>query len=343
MTTYHVTCSTDDNYVQHCVVMLCSLMENNQSIHICVHLLHHALSSQSLKIIKELCERYGNDIFFYDIDDATMRTFNISADHNLTVACYYRLLLPSLLSRNVHRVLYLDCDIVVLKNIQDLFDLDLGDRPLAAVADATPVSNHHRFVMGLGIDDKAFCSGVMMINLDYWRDNHSQERMLKYASEMGDNLIMEDQDVLNHEFRGRWLRLPYKYGKTPLSVVVLDKNQRMFDIEEYVHDPSIMHYSAKLKPWLDVWFPDRHYYLDYLAKSGFPNPKFIAISSSYRRKVRLDNIRFFINRYVHPVVPDLIEMILVDVLNICKIVAHLVRPSLWHEILVKRWLDKYKQ
>lgn len=343
MKTYHVTCSTDENYVQHCVVMLCSLMENNKSLHICVHLLYKSLSEDSVKLIRDLCERYANDVVLYDIDDASLRSFTISDNHKLTVACYYRLLLPSLLCNDIHRVLYLDCDIVVLKDIQELFDLDLGNRPLAAIPDATPVSNHHRFLMGLGIDEKAFCSGVMMINLDYWRNNCSQERMLKFATVMGDSLIMEDQDILNHEFRGKWLQLPYKYGKTPLSVAVLDTDQRMYDILEYVNDPSILHYSAKLKPWLNVWFPDRHYYLDYLAQSGFPNPKFIAISSTYRRKVYLDNVRFYINRYVHPLVPDLIEMVLVDVLNICKIVAHLVRPSLWRGILVKRWLDKYKQ
>lgn len=343
MKTYHVTCSTDENYVQHCVVMLCSLMENNKSLHICVHLLYKSLSENSVKLIRDLCERYANDVVLYDIDDASLRSFTISGNHKLTVACYYRLLLPSLLCNDIHRVLYLDCDIVVLKDIQELFDLDLGNRPLAAIPDATPVSNHHRFLMGLGIDEKAFCSGVMMINLDYWRNNCSQERMLKFATMMGDSLIMEDQDILNHEFRGKWLQLPYKYGKTPLSVAVLDTDQRMYDILEYVNDPSILHYSAKLKPWLNVWFPDRHYYLDYLAQSGFPNPKFIAISSTYRRKVYLDNVRFYVNRYVHPLVPDLIEMVLVDVLNICKIVAHLVRPSLWRGILVKRWLDKYKQ
>lgn len=343
MKTYHVTCSTDENYVQHCVVMLCSLMENNKSLHICVHLLYKSLSENSVKLIRDLCERYANDVVLYDIDDASLRSFTISDNHKLTVACYYRLLLPSLLCNDIHRVLYLDCDIVVLKDIQELFDLDLGNRPLAAIPDATPVSNHHRFLMGLGIDEKAFCSGVMMINLDYWRNNCSQERMLKFATMMGDSLIMEDQDILNHEFRGKWLQLPYKYGKTPLSVAVLDTDQRMYDILEYVNDPSILHYSAKLKPWLNVWFPDRHYYLDYLAQSGFPNPKFIAISSTYRRKVYLDNVRFYVNRYVHPLVPDLIEMVLVDVLNICKIVAHLVRPSLWRGILVKRWMDKYKQ
>ena len=44
MKEYHITCSTDDNYVQHCMAMLCSLFENNAGYVFHVHLLHHALS-----------------------------------------------------------------------------------------------------------------------------------------------------------------------------------------------------------------------------------------------------------------------------------------------------------
>ena len=69
MKEYHITCSTDGNYVQHCMAMLCSLFENNTGYIFHVHLLHHALSEHGQQLITALCQRYSCAISFYDIDE----------------------------------------------------------------------------------------------------------------------------------------------------------------------------------------------------------------------------------------------------------------------------------
>lgn len=108
MKEYHITCSTDDNYVQHCMAMLCSLFENNAGYIFHVHLLHHALSKHGQQLITALCQRYSCAISFYDIDEQYTSEFKISESHpNLSVATYYRIFLPSLLTADIDKILYL--------------------------------------------------------------------------------------------------------------------------------------------------------------------------------------------------------------------------------------------
>lgn len=339
-----IACSTDNNYLQHCSAMLCSVFENNKEHDITVHLLHHDLSLESQTFLIDLTKRYGNTILFYNIDLNKLGNvfINKTGHPNLSIACYYRLMLASLLDRSIEKVLYLDCDIIVLGDLSPLFNIDMSEYGVAAVEDITPANDWHRRVIGLSLDQTAFCSGVLLINLIYWRVHHSEESLLDYAQKMGEYLGMEDQDVLNHEFRGHWFKLPYKYMRTPMAIAPLDKQQKWADIEEYVFHPVIIHYAAHVKPWLDIPIPDGKYYWEYVKRSGFHNPKVIKTLPQYRRPIRMAKVRYYLNAYIHPFVPDIVEMILRDLVDILVGFSYLFRPSAFKAYRIRRWLRKYK-
>ena len=339
-----IACSTDNNYLQHCSAMLCSLFENNKDHTVTVHLLHHELSDESQTFLTQLAKRYENTIIFYDIDkDKLGKLFIDQHWHpNLSIACYYRLMLASLLNESIERVLYLDCDIIVLGDLSPLFKTDMSEYGVAAVEDTVPGNDRHRRVMGLSLDQHAFCSGVLLINLKYWRAHNSEQNLLDYAQMMGEHLEMEDQDVLNHEFRGHWFKLPYKYMRTPMAIAPLDKQQKWADIEEYVFHPVIIHYAAHVKPWLDIPIPDGKYYWEYVKRSGFPNPKVIKTLPQYRRPIRMAKVRYYLNAYIHPFVPDIVEIILRDLVDILVGFSYLFRPSAFKAYRIRRWLRKYK-
>lgn len=339
-----ISCSTDDNYIQHCSAMLCSVFENNREHEITVHLLHHGLSLDSQSFLVELARRYGNTMLFYDIDMEKLGNLFIDKHWHptLSIASYYRLLLPSLLETQIDKVLYLDCDIIVLGDVSPLFSLDLAGYGVAAVEDTTPGSDHHRRSMGLSLNQTAFCAGVLVINMKYWREHNSEQQLLDYAQRMGGQLEMEDQDVLNHEFRGHWFKLPYKYMRTPMSIASLDKQQKWADIEDYVFHPVIIHYAAHVKPWLDISIPDGKYYWEYVKRSGFPNPKVTKTLPRYRWPIRMAKLRYYLNAYIHPFVPDVIELLLRDVLDVFVAISYLFRPSAFKAYRIRRWLRKYK-
>ena len=339
---YHVTCNTDDNYAQHCCAMLCSLFENNRDMTFHVHLLTHGFAKDNASFLNELCHRYNNELTIYDVDETKLNGVKIRKKRPLTKAAYYRILLPEILSEDIDKVLYLDCDIIVLGNVKELFEIELNDKALAACQDASPYTNLHRRQLGLDLKEKAFCSGLMVINLGYWRRTGAEEKLIEYSKREREVVYLHDQDSLNYVFKNQWYVLPYKWGVAPLSIAVLDNSQKSFDIEEYVFNPGVIHYASPAKPWFDVWTPQRKYYLKYVRLSGFRNIMMSHVSSAFRFHTWVNNIRYFANKYVRPLVPNIIEIIIADIVNALKIILTILcSPNSLNRLMLNLWLKKY--
>lgn len=274
-----ITCSTDNNYVQHCMAMLCSVYHNNAEHEIYTHLLHNGLSSNSISLFESLNKRYNNTIIFYYIDEAKVKDAKLKENSPVTITTYYRLLLPELLSKSITLILYLDCDVIVRKDISELFtEIDMSGYGVAAVKDSLPWNTKHRFVMGLSLEEASFCAGVMLINLQYWREHDCKRKLMNFSTKDTGEVFFADQDALNFVFRKHWYQLPYQYGHSPLSIAVLNRGQRWSDYWANAYDPSIIHFAAHVKPWFKVKFPQRELYWHYLELSGFPTPCVIQTS-----------------------------------------------------------------
>lgn len=340
---YNLTCNTDDNYVQHCCVMLCSLFENNKEIVFHIYVLAHNLSSCSSEILKKLVQRYHHEITIYDVDELRLEGVVFRKNRPLTKAAYYRVLLPEILDTSIEKILYLDCDIVVVGEVCEIYEIDLTDYPLAACEDASPYTALHRRQLNLSLNDRTFCSGVMMINLKFWRENDAMAELLAYSKKPREMVYLHDQDSLNFVFRGNWFKLPYKWNKTPQSIVPLDNDQRLFDISDYRHQPVIIHYASALKPWYDVWFPEKKEYIKYLILSEYPNPKVIHLESAKRMSCYLHVVRYCANKYLRPLLPRIFEIILLDIVNTIKLLCTaILRPTKFGDTLFRIWLSRYR-
>lgn len=338
-----ITCSTDDNYVQHYLVMLCSLFENNKQHDVFVHLIvNNNLSEQSKKLFSDLCRKYNNHCSYYYVDKEKFSNLKFRENHVLPEICYYRMLASSLLPKEIHKVLYLDGDIVVLGDLKEIFDIDYTGYGVAAVRDASPYTSLHRSEMSLSLDDRAFCAGVMMMNLDYWREHNCEDQLFEYASKNREVVYLEDQDALNFVFRHHWMALPPKWAKTPFSIIPIDGDLREFDEQEYNNDAKILHYASSQKPWYDVWFPERKYYIKYLKKLNLPNAKLSHASKSMRWRTRIACVRYYINKYIHPLVPNFIEIPLKDIYNYICLLTSVFNPKKLNRLMIKLWVDKYK-
>ena len=345
---YDITCSTDDNFLQHCMAMLCSVFENNKEHEVHVHMMvDEGLSEPSRHMLSALAERYQNKVYIYDIDKELLSSFDVSkANYNgqkrFPMVVYYRLLLQHYIPEKVDKILYLDCDIIVLHDLHDLFALDLSGYGLAAIRDASPFDDVHRQKIGIGLHNMTFCSGVMMINLDYWREHNAYQQFVNFFKRENSVVYLPDQDVLNFVFRDKWFMLPYKWGRTSLSISPLDSLQKSFDIEEYVFAPCIIHYSSNVKPWMNVWYEERKYYWKYAKLSGFPNPIVTKLQGKLKLKMHILVCRYVINKYVRPLVPDLFELILRDIWNLIALVVYAIKgPNALKRFLLKRWKQKY--
>ncbi len=263
----HISCSTDDNYAQHCGVMLCSLFENNKDSVFIIHILmnERTLSGDNCQKLRALVEKYHSTCVFHDVDCSKIQGMPDRKIRPLGAAAYYRLLYTSIFDESVHSVLYLDCDIVVNGNIDAIFELELDDYALAAVQDVECYSDEHRMQIPIPYERCMFCSGVMYVNLDFWRRHNVEEKLLYYARKVR-NRCLHDQDALNAVFHHKWFRLPPKWNKFNSGYIRKEDFLTRKDMEEYLKYPVIIHFLSNLKPWQDIpGLRYRNLYYKYLA------------------------------------------------------------------------------
>ncbi len=167
---------------------------------------------------------------------------------HLTAASLLRLRLPSVLD-GIDRVIYLDCDLVVLNDITTLYDTDLLDFPLAACLDfwltgappfAPPgwdVGEWHKFlseVVSLADWKTYFNAGVLVMDLNRFRNTglvHAAEEFLERTNY---KTPFVDQEALNHVIDGAFVRLDSRWNV----------------LAALGHcDPWIIHYAGPNKPW----------------------------------------------------------------------------------------------
>lgn len=289
--------NTDDNYIQHCMAMLCSLYENNKSHTITLHVLKHKLSDICISQIKNLTSKYHNSCIFYTVDENKLEGVQFRNKRPLSKAAYYRLLLSTVLPPNINKALYLDCDIIVLKDLSEVFELELDNYALAATLDNFPYTNQHRLQLHMEADERTFCSGIMLVNLKYWRDNNCEQKLLEYAKRYRKEVHLHDQDVLNYLFKKKCFLLPPKWNRVAYSHLCTKNAQyRKFDYIEYRKFPMLIHYADPfLKPWLNINTPFKGVYEKYLKLSDYSNIKYLNVSFSKKLKIYLWKIKFSIS------------------------------------------------
>lgn len=298
---YNVVINTDDNYIQHCMAMLCSLFENNKEHYITVHVLMRDLSDFSKKKIADLAAKYSNKCEFYRVDESPLDGVQFRKQRPLSKAAYYRLLLSSVLPQDIDKVLYLDCDIIVLRDLSEIFSIELEDYALAATLDNSPYTNQHRLQLQMEADERSFCSGIMLVNLDYWRKHDSESMLLEYARRYRKEVYLHDQDVLNYLFKKRWFLLPPKWNRVAyIHICRAYTGYKTFDYKEYREKPMLIHFAAVgLKPWLCVYTPFKGVYMKYLRLSGFSPITFKQVSMKRRLQIYKYDITYYIRELLH--------------------------------------------
>jgi len=257
----HIAICTDDNYLIPVGVLMTSICENNsQSItfHI-VSLL--PLKEKTKEAFQRITTQYKKDIRFYNKD---LNKLNLLPEHqngqlsHVSIAAYLRLFLGDILPQSLQKVLYLDCDMIVVDDITPIWETNISKAAIACVPDAvegdiTYINNLH-YSPAYGY----FNSGVLLINLNYWRENGLVDKFIKFIIENPEKLRTLDQDVLNGILYNSKINLPLRFNvqyhhflKIPQISWELYEDQ-LAEAKKY---PCIIHFTTPRKPW---FYPCQH-------------------------------------------------------------------------------------
>lgn len=256
----NIVCATDDNYVPLCGIMLTSLFENNKSRHIEVYILAKGLNAKSKDSIDKLLrlKEYDANITICEIEERLFDNCPIRLGDHVSIVTYYRFLIPQILPAEADKALYLDCDMIIIDSLCNLYDMDLSGVALAAClehdgkTEISPDSKEQIDRLGYPINWGYFNAGVLMINLAYWRENNVSNMLFEYINKYKEKCLLHDQDALNAVLGNQKKSLPHKYNFMTYCFSSGHSERDKSAFLEY--RPSIIHYCTQSKPW-DWYLP----------------------------------------------------------------------------------------
>lgn len=270
----HVVCAANRTYLQHLSAMLASVFLNTNE-KLTVHILNNNFTNEDKRLIANVLGPHHDVQFeFYTIEEEVLSDINVAAEH-LTIQTLYRLLVANLLPESIDKVLYLDSDIIVEADIQDLYNIDLEDYYVAATNE---ISFKLTKLLRLADLKHYFNAGVMLINLKKWRETDFWSQCKEFAIHNADKIIYGDQDILNGYLQGKWKRIELKWN---YSTAIRNKKEiyayffAQDEVDAAINYPAIIHYIGGMKPW-NVFsdHPDKSRYFHYLDRVQYPYIKY---------------------------------------------------------------------
>lgn len=249
----HFALCLNDKYVPYACVTIQSILMHHKKNEIFFHLVTDGFCPSNCQKLDKVCGGANLEICTIS-DDTELMGLNMA----WSKYGWYRLFLPQLLP-SVEKILYLDCDVCVTDSLDDLFALDMTEKSVAGALD--PESFGNSVYERLDIPKAGYvCSGVLMMNLDYWREHDLTTKVFLYGKTYPEKTLFPDQDAINvicgdtkQVFSPRYspfLRIAKYYA---------DK-----EWQEYINHPAIIHYAG-CAPWKGN--PNKHPFHHYWWKA----------------------------------------------------------------------------
>jgi lipopolysaccharide biosynthesis glycosyltransferase len=263
----HVVFTVDEAFAAPLSVALHSLVASNPGIRVSV--LHDGLSDRlRARVVGDL--KGAADIEWFAM---TKDLTGVPNTVYLPPAALFRILMAEVLVDG-DRVIYIDCDTVVLEPIRDLTS-HLGHGLVAAVRDAGapvaagPAGTDWR-TLDLDPATPYFNSGVMVVDLDRWRGYDVGRRALDVLSRARPR--WGDQCALNAVAGGAWDEVPRRWNLQTADLEGRSLSWAMWraDVEAAVARPAIIHFTERDKPWLaGSGHAHRDLWREWLARTPF--------------------------------------------------------------------------
>lgn len=261
----------ENNYLQHLGVAIASILKNTQTKKtIDIYLLNSGkIKKKDIKKIKQVTKIKENvNLYPVKIDKQIFDNFFMLPNSHFALATYYRFIIPSMLN-NLSKLIYLDCDLVVKDDIENLYNIDLDDYYVAGVQDLIGRCNQQR--LKLDKTNYYINAGVLLMNLEKMRKEDVSNKLIKCSIEKKDEIYWLDQDILNIVMEGKikyldlaW-NLQYFYPGEKV-----DYEPEVF--KKALENPKIIHFIGHIKPW-DILSnrPNEKEYFKYLKYTPWKN------------------------------------------------------------------------
>lgn len=271
--TIPVIFSANDKYVPYLGVALLSLIENLSSDCECrIYILYREMSEYHIFWLEEMSTDY---VFIQCVDvseqlkDKNYYGGPVEATKHISEETFYRLLIPEVLPQ-YKKILYLDCDLVILGDAAKLYETDLQGNIFGAVYSVEHWNQERTGTVPNADPQEWFNAGVLLIDMERFQAEGCLEQCKELMSRQVFDVV--DQDVLRIVGYGKTLYLPYEWNvmwhHLQSDINGLKEYNREIYLEVVRH-PEIVHYTSGLKPWNRPKGALAHYFWKYARQSDF--------------------------------------------------------------------------
>jgi lipopolysaccharide biosynthesis glycosyltransferase len=260
---YNIAVTPNSSYTNYLLVLLESLLvESNPDKRFRIFVIYNDLTESDIFKIRNFIERNNSLVEFIYLDGKKYQSF--PSVGRFPIEAYFRLEVQDVIPADVHRLLYLDVDMLICGDIAELYHTDLGGKYLAACGFSTACEQ-----------GPEFNAGMLLMDLDRLRSEISFETYRKLADSL-DGQFYADQGLLNAQFGENGTKyLPKKRYNFTCSFYRKFKdtlNQQGFQLDDIV----IIHFAGPgIRPWQARWDADdrklfgRNNLQDVAAASGY--------------------------------------------------------------------------
>lgn len=288
--TITILCCTDDKYAPFYGIMLTSLFENNKEEAFDIYIITAGLSEETSRKYQLLASQKNSRIHVITINDEMMRKCPIREGDHVTLAAYYRIIAPLYLPDNLDKILYMDGDIIINGKINDLWNTDINDHAMGAIVDESYFRDEPYMRLRYDQSFPSINSGVLLINLNYWRKHDVISRCMNCIKIMADKLLFHDQDTLNVVLHNeiKLLPLTYNYQRGFIDYAFYNHfdNKYQEEINAVKYNPVVIHFTGYSKPWHEGCpHPYTPYFLYYWKKSLWNNMPLVSTKPSFKQRL----------------------------------------------------------
>ena len=260
----NIVYASDNNFAEILGISMISLFENNKDCEeIVVYILDDGIDEDNKSKLNAIAEQYGRILVLNRIPNLhELAGVEIHTNARWSLSTFSRLFLEKILPEDVHKALYLDCDMLINDSLTEMYNTELGEYYCGGVRDC--ISDNHKANIELNPSDNYINAGMMLIDLDNWRKNSACKSFVGFINKYGGNTPYVDQGVINGTISNKIKILDFRYNcytaafdfsyKELLKYRKPSEFYSETEVVEAVKNPAIVHFTTSflsLRPWVE--------------------------------------------------------------------------------------------
>lgn len=273
ITFMNIMYATDDNYVEIMAVSIQSVIEHNRDDIISFYLVVDKVSEENIKKLRIMIEITGNEVFFITKPDIRSMVMVELRTLRWSDSAYSRLFLQELFGERpeIEKLLYIDCDTIIVGSLKDLWETDIEEYLGAACLEC--MSNMHKYIIGRKRSDNYINSGMILFNVKRWVQENVQTKCIHMIQKYKGKTEYVDQGVINGTVSNQLKLVSPRYNLTTLAFDFSYEDMQIYrkpqfgysknEWKEAINNPIIVHFTTSflsLRPWFEG---SNHPYAEY--------------------------------------------------------------------------------